>query len=147
MRFLQKIKKIIAPFWRLVFLLVLIPVLELFVLLFFFGTWLTLLSVFVSGLLGVLLAYREGWRAWTEWNQCLDRGDTLVQPTLHGVLILSATLFMVLPGLLTSLVGLFLLFPLTRSFVVSYLVLQFEAQRLRTQTNNTPRSPEIIDIV
>ena len=147
MRFLQKIKKIIAPFWRLVFLLVLIPVLELFVLLFFFGMWLTLLSVFVSGLLGVFLAYREGWRAWTEWNRCLDRGDTLVQPTLHGVLILSAALFMVLPGLLTSLFGLFLLFPLTRSFVVSYLVLLFEAQRLRTRTNNTPHSPEIIDIV
>ena len=147
MRFSQKFKNIIAPFWRLVFFLVLIPVLELFVLLFFFGTWFTLLSVCVSGLLGVLLAYREGWRAWREWNRCLDRGDTLVQPTLHGVLILSATLFMVLPGLLTSLVGLFLLFPLTRSFVVSYLVLQFEAQRLRTQTNNTPRSPEIIDIV
>ena len=147
MRFPQKIKKIIAPFWRLVFFLVLIPVLELFVLLSFFGIWLTLLSMFVSGLLGVLLAYREGWRAWMEWNRCLDRGDALIQPTLHGVLILSATLFMILPGLLTSVFGLFLLFPLTRSFVVSYLVLFFEARRLHTRTEHTPHSPEIIDIV
>jgi len=146
MRFRQKFKKIISPFWRLVFYLVLIPMLELSILVFCCSTWFLLLSVLVSGLVGVFLAYREGLRSWIELNRCLDQGDSPTVPTLHGVLILSAALFMIIPGLLTSLFGLFLLFPLTRSFVVSYLVLQFNAIRLRTQKGNTPYSPEIIDI-
>ena len=146
MRFSPKFKRFISPCWRLVFYLVLIPILELFLLLFFLGQWLTLLSVFVSGLVGVFWAYREGVRSWVELNRCLDRGDPPNVPALHGMLILSAALFMIIPGLLTSLFGLFLLFPLTRSFVVSYLVLQFNAVRLRTQTGNTSHSPEIIDI-
>ena len=146
MRF-NPLKKLFSPFWRLPFFLVLIPILELFLLLFFLGTWLTLLSVLISGLLGVFIAYREGVRSWLELNRCIDHGETPTLPALHGVLILSAALFMVLPGLLTSLFGLFLLFPLTRSIVVSHLVLQFEAQRLRTRKGNAPHSPEIIDIV
>ena len=145
MRF-NPFKKLISPFWRLAFYLVLIPLLELSILLFFFGTWITLLSVLVSGLLGVFLAHREGVRSWIELHRCLDHGETPTLPVLHGVLVLSAALFMILPGLLTSLFGLFLLFPLTRSIVVSHLVLQFEAQRLRNRKGNVPHSPEIIDI-
>jgi UPF0716 protein FxsA len=85
-------------------------------------------------------------RYWIELNQQLDRGEMPTLPVLHGTLILLAALFMILPGLLTSLFGLFLLFPLTRSFVVSYLVLRFEAYRLQTRQGNAPHSPEIIDV-
>ena len=145
MRF-KFLKKIISPFWRWALYLVLIPILELFLLLSFIGTWLTLLSMLVCGLLGVFIACRTSLYYWTELNRQMDRGETPTLPVLHGVLILSAVLFMILPGLLTSLLGLFLLFPLTRSFVVSYLMLQFEAYRLRTRQGNAPHSPEIIDI-
>ena len=100
----------------------------------------------VSGLIGVFIAYREGWHYWVEWNQQLDRGEPPTLPVLHGVLILLAALFMILPGLLTSLFGLFLLFPLTRTFVVSYLVLRFESYRFQTRQRNSSRSPETIDI-
>ena len=144
-------KKILSPFWRLVFLLVVIPMLEVFFLIHFLGEWLTLLSMFLSGLLGVFLAYREGWRYWHEMNQRLDRGESSAQPALHGVLIIMGALFMILPGLMTSLFGIFLLFPMTRSLVMSYLVLRFEAHRHQARRGNTPRgdtphSPEIIDI-
>ena len=148
---LNPFKKIISPFWRWALFLVLLPILELFLLLNlpvsgFFGQGLTLSSMFVSGLLGVLIARREGLRYWIELNQQLDRGEMPTLPVLHGTLILLAALFMILPGLLTSLFGLFLLFPLTRSFVVSYLVLRFEAYRLQTRQGNAPHSPEIIDV-
>ena len=144
MRF-NPFKKLISPFWRLAFYLVLIPTLELSFMLFFCW-WIILPSVLISGLLGVFLAYREGLRSWIELNRCVDHGETPTLPALHGVLILSAAFFMILPGLLTSLFGLFLLFPLTRSIVVSHLVLQFEAHRLRNRKGNAPHSPEIIDI-
>jgi UPF0716 protein FxsA len=137
----------ISPLWRWALFLVLLPILELFCLLFVFEwRWLILLSMFVSGLFGVLIAWREGLHYWKELNQQLDRNEIPTLPVLHGVLIMLAALLMIVPGLLTSLIGLVLLFPVTRFFVVSHLVLQFEAYRLRNRERNTVRSPEIIDV-
>jgi UPF0716 protein FxsA len=144
MRF--RVRKIVTPLGRLILLLVLIPMLELFLWLFFFSPWITLLCMLISGLFGVIVAYRQGSHYWIELNRCLDRGETPTLPALHGILILSAMFLMIVPGVLTSLFGLLLLFPITRSFIVSYLVLRFEAQRLHTRKSNAPDSPEIIDI-
>ena len=143
---LRFLDKIISPFWRWSLVLVLLPILELFLLLNFVSSVILYVSMFVSGLIGVLFARREGLRSWRELNRQLDNGRTPTQPILHGVLILLGAALMILPGLLSSLVGLFLLLPLFRSFVVAYLVLHFEAHRLRTQTKNTSHPPEIIDV-
>jgi len=100
----------------------------------------------ISGLIGLLLAYPKGKFYWAELNQQLDRGEIPTLPVLHSIVILLAVFLMILPGVLTSLIGLFLLFPLTRAFVVSYLLLQFEAQRLHAKKNKTSSPPEVIDV-
>jgi len=141
------LKKFISPFWRCALFLVLLPILELFLLLYVFQwRWLILLSMLVSGLLGVFIAWRVGGHYWVELNRQLDRNEVPTLPVIHGVLIMLAALLMIMPGLLTSFIGLVLLFPFTRFFVVSHLVLQFEAYRLRTREGNADRSPEIIDV-
>jgi len=145
MRFMP-FKKMISPFWRWALFLVLLPILEFFLLHKIFGLWLTLLSMLLFGLLGVFIAQREGRYYWVELNRQLDRGETPTLPVLHGIAILVGALLMILPGLLTSLLGLLLLFSLTRSFVVSYLVLQFEAHRLRAGNGNAAHSAETIDV-
>jgi UPF0716 protein FxsA len=145
MRFFS-LKKIISPFGRWTLFLVLLPILELFIMISFLGTLLTLLSMLVSGMIGVFVAYRAGLHCWAELNRQLDCGESPMQSVFHGVLILSAATFMILPGFLTSLLGLFLLFRLPRSLVVSYLVLQFKLYRLQTRKQDAPRSPAIIDI-
>jgi len=133
-------------FWRTALPLVLIPVGELTLMLLFCYQWFVVLSVLVGGLLGVFLARRTGVRCWTELNRQLDRGETPTVPVLNGVLILLAAGLLLLPGLLTSLIGLVLFLPLTRTFIVSYIVLRFNAQRLQTRKQHTPSSPEVIDI-
>ena len=133
-------------FWRMALPLVLIPVAELALMLYFLSDWLTLLSVLVGGLLGAFLAYRQGTRCWIEFNRQLERGETPTGPAINGVLILLAAFLLILPGLLSSLVSLVLFFPLTRTFIASYLVLCFEAHRLQTRKRDAPQSPEIIDI-
>ena len=145
MRF-NPFNKTVFRFWRTVLPLVLIPATELALMLYFLGQPLTVLSVLIGGLIGAFLARRQGIRCWIEMNRQLDQGETPTLPTLHGVLILLAALLLTLPGLLTSLVGLFLFVPLTRSFIVSYLVLYLEAHRLRNRSGTPPSSPEIIDI-
>jgi UPF0716 protein FxsA len=133
-------------YWRTALILVLIPVLELGLLLLLFNKWFVVLSVLIGGLLGAYLAHRAGVRCWIEFNRQLDRGEIPTVSALNGVLILVAALLLTLPGLLTSLFGLVLFVPLTRTFIISYLVLFFESHRLQTQQKDTPSSPEIIDI-
>lgn len=133
-------------FWRTALILVLIPVGELALMLWFLGQPFTILSVLAGGLIGAFLARRAWVRCWIELNRQLDRGETPTVPVLNGVLILLAALLLILPGLLTSLVGLVLFLPLTRTFLVSYIVLSFEAQRLQTRKKDDSLPPEVIDI-
>jgi len=133
-------------FWRTALILVSIPVVELALMLYFLSNWFTVLSVLIGGLLGAFLAHRAGASCWIEFNRQLDRGETPTVPTLNGVLIFLAALLFVLPGLLTSLVGLVLFFPLTRTFIISYLVLHFKTHRLQTRKRDDSQSPETIDI-
>ena len=141
-------KKIISPFRHWALLLILLPVLELFFMLQFFSRsqWLILLSMLIGGVFGVFVARRECMRHWIELNQLLDHGKFPMVPIINGMLVILGALFMVMPGLLSCLLGLFLLFPLTRFLVATHILLQFEAHRLRTQQRNAHRSPEIIDV-
>ena len=132
MRF-NPFNKATLRFWRTALLLVLIPVIELALLLHCCGPLFTVLSVLASGLLGAYLVHRQGTRCWGELNRQLDSGESPTAPALNGVLILLAAGLLILPGLLTSLVGLVLFFPLVRSLIVSYTVLHFNAQRLQTR--------------
>ena len=143
---LFSLKKFISPFWRWALFLVSLPILELFLMLHFIDQTLTLLSMFVSGVIGILIAYRTGSRCWAELNRQLDCGESPMLSIFHGVLILLATSFMVSPGLLTRLIGLVLLCRIPRSFIVAYLVLHFEIHRLQTHRQDAPHSPEVIDI-
>ena len=142
-------KSIIIPLWQWVLFFVLLPVFDLFLFYSLFGIWLTVLSMFVFGLLGVVIAYPLVLYYWEELNRQLDRGETPTLPTLHIVLILVSVFFMVLPGMITSIIGLLFIFPLSRSFVVLYLWLQIKA--LRMQSGQTPagkaaHSPEVLDV-
>ena len=138
--------RIISPFWQAALFLVLLPILELFLLLTFFGQWLTLLSMFIGGVFGVYLAHREGIKHWIELNKCLDNGGSPTMPTINILLVIVGVLFMILPGLLTCLFGLCLLVRLPRFLVATHIVLQFESYRLHTRRGNVSTSPEIIDV-
>ena len=133
-------------FWRTALPLVLIPVAELALMLCFLGTPFTLISMLIGGLLGAFFAHRAGVRCWIELNRQLDHGETPTVPALNGVLILLAALLLTLPGLLTSLVGLVLFFPPTRTFIISYIVLQFESHRYHAHRKDTSSQPETLDI-
>lgn len=145
MRF-NPFNKVAFRFWQTALPLVLIPVAELTLMLCLCQTWFIVSSVLIGGLLGASLARRTGVRCWIELNRQLDRGETPTVPALNGVLILLAAMLLILPGLLTSLIGLVLFFPLTRSFLTSYIVLRFNARRLHTRNRDTPSPPTIIDI-
>ncbi len=105
---------------RWLFLLfVVVPLIELYLLLFVgskIGFWWTVCIVLVTGVIGASLAKREGLRVWDTYRQALGEGRLPDEGIVGGLLVLVGGVLLVTPGMLTDLVGFCLLVPQTRRF-------------------------------
>ncbi len=102
--------------------------------------------VFGSAALGGYLARRQGLRCWAEFNRQLDRSEEPTTTVLHGLLIFLGGVLMVMPGALTSLLGLLLMVPLFRAIVIAQIRLRFLAYRVRDNKQQRSPQPDIIDV-
>ena len=97
-------------------LFVLVPIAELTLLLMIAEAthwWLSLLIVIATGFIGASLARHQGANAWRRLAADLRTGKLPTDSGLDAVLILIAGIVLITPGVLTDLVGIFLLVPLT----------------------------------
>ncbi|MVA75842.1 FxsA family protein [Auraticoccus sp. F435] len=98
-----------------------LPVVEIWLLVQLAG-WIgagwTLLVVLLGIVLGVVLARREGRRAWASLTTALRTGGQVSDEIAHGGLVLLGGMALILPGLLTDVVGALLLLPPTRRLAV-----------------------------
>ncbi len=114
---------------RLIAIFVLLPIVEL-ALLIQIGDWMglgpTLLLVVATGVLGGLLARRQGLRAWLAIQHELRDGRVPGTALVDGLLILIGGILLLTPGVLTDLFGLSLLVPLSRTAIKRSLRRRFE---------------------
>jgi len=104
-------------FARLLLLLLLLPFMELWLLLRFtdrFGLAGTLLLVVGSAMLGTTLARRQGLRVMQDMHRQTQQGQMPAAAMMDGMMISLAGLLLILPGLITDILGLALLIPLVR---------------------------------
>jgi len=104
---------------RLIFLFVLLPLTELFLLLEFAqltSAGLAMLLVVVTGLIGYWLSRSQGLRTYYRIQNDLAAGRMPTDALLDGMMIFLAGAFLLTPGILTDLVGFSLLVPLSRSY-------------------------------
>ncbi|HEU5116785.1 MAG TPA: FxsA family protein [Isosphaeraceae bacterium] len=129
---------------RLLLLLTLVPIAELFVMIEVhrliaarFGTGVGLLTtlgaILLTGLAGAALARTQGIRTLQKIQQSLAEGRLPDQALLEGALIVAGGALLLMPGYLTDLLGLTLLIPGTRTLWRAFLVRWFQA-RLRDGT-------------
>jgi UPF0716 protein FxsA len=71
----------------------------------------------VISLVGVWLVKRAGWKVWQRVNQQLARGRVPQADAIDGGLVLLAGGLLVIPGFVTDVAGLLLLFPPVRGLV------------------------------
>jgi UPF0716 protein FxsA len=109
---------------KLILLLTIVPLVELFILVrlaqatsFLF----TLCVVLGTGVVGAAVARIEGLRVLARMQEQLDRGELPADSILDGVLILLAAALLVTPGLITDACGFLLLVPPTRRLVRRWL--------------------------
>jgi UPF0716 protein FxsA len=114
---------------RLLLFFMIMPFLELFVLIkvhqsishdwgsqnaWFF----TLGMIFLAAVAGVSLAKNQGFKLLSQAQEQLRQGIPPSQTALQGLLMLVGAVFLIIPGYITDVVGIFLLIPWTRSLVV-----------------------------
>ena len=131
-------------FLRLLAAFILIPLIELFLLLKLAAAtsvWTTFLLVIITGIIGSLLAKREGVMAWRKFHQALAEGRMPGQEIQDGLMIVFAAALLLTPGLLTDAVGFFLLVPpgraLVRKFVLRRYLKGAQWKFTSTQTEST----------
>lgn len=101
---------------------VLLPLFELLLLVRIgraFGAGNTLLLVIATGLLGLLVAKTQGRKVLRAWQEALTAGRVPERGVLDGVLVLVGALLLMIPGVITDVLGLLCLIPLTRQLIAA----------------------------
>lgn len=119
----------LRPMGKLVLLFTIVPLVELYLLLFLgnlLGFWPTVLIVLLTGVVGAWLAKREGLRVFRQYRNALSEGRMPQEGVLGGLLVLVGGVLLVTPGVLTDITGLLLLLPPTRRVLAEHMRKRFE---------------------
>jgi UPF0716 protein FxsA len=118
---------------KLLLLFVTIPLIEIMLFIEIgsrLGTWMTLLIVAGTAIVGASLAHQEGLKTWWRIQDKLSSGILPDTELIDALLILIAGITLLTPGFLTDAIGFFLLYPGTRRAVRRWLRRQL-SQRLQ----------------
>ncbi|MCP4076005.1 MAG: FxsA family protein [Gammaproteobacteria bacterium] len=125
------------PVFALIFLIV--PVVEIYILIQVgevIGALWTIFFVVLTAVIGVQLLKSQGLSTLTRAQQKMNSGEMPAKELMEGFALVIAGAFLLTPGFFTDTVGFFLLFPLTRSMIVGYLVARVMASgRFNMNTN------------
>jgi UPF0716 protein FxsA len=97
--------------------LLLLPVLELVVAIEVgraVGAWVVLAALVLFAVAGFLLVRRQGATAWRSLNRSLQAGDPPSRELADAIVLVLAGVLLIVPGFVTDVLALLLLFPLTR---------------------------------
>jgi UPF0716 protein FxsA len=107
-----------VPLWALALLFLIVPLAELYLILKVgdaIGIGWTILLLVADSLLGAWLLRSQGRAVWRRFNEILAQGRVPHREVVDGVLVIFGGAFLITPGFLTDIVGLFLLIPPTRA--------------------------------
>lgn len=114
---------------RLVLLFIIVAMAELYILIKIgshIGGFNTVLLVVMTAVLGAWLARLQGLRTFRQIQLSLSQGQIPAEELVDSVLILIGGILFVIPGVLTDLFALVLLFPYTRTYFKRWLRRRFD---------------------
>ena len=106
-----------VPWWVLVLLFVVVPVLEIYVLIQVgqvIGAGWTVLLLLADGFLGGWLMKHQGGQAWRALREALEDRRMPARELADAALILVGGTLLLTPGFVTDIAGFFLILPFTR---------------------------------
>ncbi len=136
---------------KLLLLFTIVPLVEL-ALLIYLSTlitfWPTIGLVVATALLGAVLGKIQGLKAWRGIQEDLNHGKIPAASLVNGLAVLIAGIFLITPGVLTDLVAILLLIPVTRRPLANWarhrlekMVAEGTVQYLNGQVQQGPFGP------
>src|SRR3954453_6144234 len=109
----------------LILLFIVVPIAELYVIIQVgqaIGALPTIAILIADSIIGSLLLKHQGRAAWRRFNEALQAGRVPAREVLDGALVIFGGAFLITPGFITDVIGIFLLLPPTRAVVRRALV-------------------------
>lgn len=109
---------------RLILLFTLVPLVELFLLIKIgtvIGALPTVLIVVGTGVLGAYLARQQGFQVWGRIQREMELGMFPAEDMLDGLLIFGAGVVLLTPGVITDVLGILILVPVTRHYIREWI--------------------------
>jgi UPF0716 protein FxsA len=113
------------PLLVLLFIFIVVPIAELYVIFKVgeaIGVPLTILLLAVDSIIGSLLLKSQGRAVWRRFSETMAAGRIPHREVLDGVMVIFGGAFLITPGFITDLIGLFLLLPPTRALARGLLI-------------------------
>ncbi|MBF0281045.1 MAG: FxsA family protein [Zetaproteobacteria bacterium] len=132
----------------LLFLLITIPLVELYVLIEVgssIGGLATILLCLGTAALGATLVRYQGLKTIISAQESFMRGQAPTEQVLHGILLALTGILLVTPGFVTDILGFLLLIPALRNYLVVLFIAQ-QAQKIEQQRRFRQEYHDVIDI-
>lgn len=114
-----------SMFKILLALIIIIPALEIWLMITIgqlIGPWLTILLIFLTGILGVWLAKSQGLGALRNAQQKMRYGQMPGEVIIDGLCILVGGILLIIPGFITDSIGLLLMVPAIRNKIKPFII-------------------------
>ena len=115
------------------------------------GLWPTMAIVIGTAFLGVFVIRQQGFRAMSDMQAAMQGIQSPLSPMANSALVMMAGFLLILPGFFTDSLGLLLLFPPMRQWIVGRMSGRIGANRQRRaapdwrDSRNLNADPEVID--
>ena len=114
------------------FAIILVPIIEIYLLIKIgseIGALSTILLIFITAIVGVYYAKYEGLNTLKSGFAQLSKNETPAYEVISGAAIAFAALLLIIPGFATDFLGFFLIFPITRKFILNKFSKKFHKKK------------------
>ena len=119
--------------------IILIPAVEIFLLIKIgsqIGAITTILLIFTTAIVGVYYAKYEGLNTLKSGFEQIRKNKAPTYEMLSGAAIAFAALLLIIPGFATDIIGFFIIFPVSRKFLLEKIFVKFKNKKAETEKNN-----------
>ena len=132
----------------LLFLIIGIPILEIYLFIKIgsqIGAFNTISLIFITAVVGVYYARYEGLNTLKSGMAQLIKNEVPIYEMVSGAALTFAAILLIIPGFATDLLGLLLIFPLTRKFFLKKLSKKYSSKKANDKKNFIEGEYEDID--
>ncbi len=129
-------------------LIILIPIIEIYLFIEIggqIGAFNTISLIFITAFIGILYARYEGFNTLKSGMSQLLKNEVPIYEMISGAVLAFASILLIVPGFATDLIGLLLIFPLTRKIFFGKFNKKYKNQKYKKEDFIEGESEDIDD--